>query len=65
MAQWVGVQGQVEVAKNTPTFGVPPEKTHQKQKMLFFDFDYKTCWIRRGFEQLSSSVVPNRGAAAP
>jgi len=37
------VQGQVEVAKNTPTFGVPPEKTHQKQKMLFFDFDYKTC----------------------
>jgi len=33
----------------------PPEKLKPKTKNFFFDFDYKTCWIRRGFEQLSSS----------
>jgi len=55
MAQWVGAQGQVKVAKNTPTCGVPPRKPPSKTK-IFFDFDYKTCWIRRGFEQLSSSI---------
>ena len=26
MAQWVGDQGQVKVAKNIPTCGVPPRK---------------------------------------
>jgi len=25
--------------------------------MFFFDFDYETSWIRRGFEQLSSSIA--------
>jgi len=30
---------------------------HRKRKTLFFDFDYKTCWIRRGFEPLSSSIA--------
>ena len=28
---------------------------HRNRKTFFFDFDNKTCWIRRGFEQLSSS----------
>ena len=50
-------QGQVNVAKNTPTCGVPREKPPPKTKKIFFDFDYKTCWIRRGFEQLSSSIA--------
>ena len=31
----------------------PPETPHRKT--FSFDFDYKTCWIRRGFEQVSSS----------
>jgi len=57
MAQWVGAQGQVKVAKTTLTCGVPPRKPPPKPKNVFFDFDYKTCWIRRGFEQLSSSIA--------
>jgi len=32
----------------------PPEKLKPQAKIFFFDFDYKTCWICRGFEQLSS-----------
>jgi len=36
----------------------PPEKLKPKtKKIFFFDFDYKTCWIRRGFEQLSSAIA--------
>jgi len=35
----------------------PPEPPPPKPKIVFFDFDYKTCWIRRGFEQLSSSIA--------
>jgi len=35
----------------------PPRKFKPKTKKFFFDFDYKTCWIRRGFEQLSSSIA--------
>ena len=34
-----------------------PEKFKPKTKNFFFDCDYKTCWIRRGFEQLSSSIA--------
>jgi len=33
------------------------EKLKPKTKNFFFDFDYKTCWIRRGYEQLSSSIA--------
>ena len=58
MAQWVGAQGQVKVAKNTPTCGVPPRKPPtESKKNFFFGFDYKTCWIRRGFEQLTSTIA--------
>jgi len=35
MAQWIGAQGQVKVAKNTPTYGVPPKKTHWNENFLF------------------------------
>ena len=42
MFQWVGAQGQVKVAKNTPTCGVPPQKkTTENEKFFFFDFDYR------------------------
>jgi len=57
MDQWVGAQDQVKIAKNTSTCGVPPENPPLKLKIFFFDFDYKTCWIHRGFEQLSSSIA--------
>jgi len=35
MAQQVGAQGQVNVAKNTPTCGVPPRKNPPKTKNFF------------------------------
>jgi len=35
----------------------PQKSSNPKRKILYFDFDYKTCWIRRGFEQLSSSIA--------
>ena len=42
MAQWVRAQGQVKVAKNIPTCGVPPRKPPTENEKFFFDFDYKT-----------------------
>jgi len=33
----------------------PAENLPPTPKIVFFDFYKKTCWIRRGFEQLSSS----------
>jgi len=60
MGQWVGAQGRPKVAyfsKTCPLCDVTFRKTPLKPKIVFFDFDYKTCWIRRGFEQLSSSIV--------
>jgi len=53
MAQCVGTQGQVKVAKNTPIVAFPPNKPHRKRKLVIFDFDYKTCCL----EQLSSSIA--------
>ena len=35
----------------------PPEKLNPQTKNFFSDFDSKTCWIRKGFEQLSSSIA--------
>ena len=35
----------------------PPKPLHRSRKLFVFDSDYKTCWIRRGFEQLSSSIA--------
>jgi len=58
MGQWVGAQGQVKVSrkcKNTPTYDVPPSERQTKNKIFFFDVNKKNCWIRKGFEQLSSS----------
>ena len=53
----VGAQGQIRVT-NPPHLWRSARKTpHRKRKISFFDIDYKTCWIRRGFEQLSSSIA--------
>jgi len=38
MAQWVGAQGQVNVAKNTFTCGVPPRKPPTENENFFFRF---------------------------
>jgi len=41
MAQWVGVQGQVKVAKkikNTPTCSGPPSKPQTENETVFFRF---------------------------
>jgi len=59
MAQWVGPgKGSQKHPhlrrKNTPNYA---ENPHGKRKNFLFDFDYKTCCIRRGFEQLSSSIA--------
>jgi len=35
----------------------PQKSSNPKRKNFIFDFDYNTCWIRRGFEQLSSSIA--------
>jgi len=33
-----------------------PQKSSTQNENFFFDFD-KTCWIRRGFEQFTSSIA--------
>jgi len=61
MAHWDGAQGQAKMAKITPKhpylWRSPQKSSNPKRKNFFFDFGYKTCWIRRGFEQLSSSIA--------
>ena len=34
----------------------PTDKPHSKRKKLF-DLNYEACWVRRGCEQISSSIV--------
>jgi len=59
MGQWVRAQGQVKVVakiwKHALIVTSPPENAKLKTKNVFFDLNKKTCWIRKGFEQLSSS----------
>jgi len=57
MVQWAGAKGQVKVTKNTLTCGVPPGKSPTENKNFLFDFDFRTRFISRGFEQLSSSIA--------
>ena len=60
MDRWVGAQGWPKVAyfsETCPLCDVPSENSPPKPKIVFFDFDYQTCSIRRGFEQLSSWIV--------
>jgi len=59
MAHWDSAQGQEKTAKITqkhPYLWRSPRKPQtQNEKRFFFNVNYKTCWIRKGFEQLSSS----------
>ena len=61
MAHWDGAQGQAKMDKITKKHSnlwrSPEKSSNPKQKFFFFDFDDKTSWIRRGFEQLSSSIA--------
>jgi len=60
MGQWVEAQGRpkvVNISKTCPLCDVTSRKSPPKPKICFFDFGYKTCCIRRGFEQLSSSIA--------
>ena len=57
MAQWVRVQGQVKVAKNTLTCGVPPKPHHQKQNFFFFS----TTRFAESVEGLNSSLAQSPG----
>jgi len=61
MAHWDGAQGQANMAKITqkhPYLWRSPQKSsNAKRKIVFFHFDNKTWGIRRGFEQLSSSIA--------
>ena len=60
MAHWDGAQGQAKMAKITqkhPYLWRSPRKAQTQHEKFFFPFDYKTCWIRREFEQLSSSIA--------
>jgi len=57
MARWVGAQGQVNLAKTAKTCPLY-DVNHRKPKTnnFVFNLKQKTCQIRRGFEQLSSSL---------
>jgi len=61
MAHWDGAQGQAKMAKMTQKYPYlwrsPQKSSNPNRKIFFFDFDYRTCWIRRRFEQLSSSIA--------
>ena len=49
--------GPAKISKTPQLVAAPQRTLHRKQKTFVFDFDYKTCWIRRGFEQLSNSIA--------
>jgi len=60
MAHWDGAHGQENMAKimqKHPYLWRFPQKSSNPKQKFFYDFDYKTCWIRRGFEQFSSSIA--------
>jgi len=59
MSHWDGAPGPGNMAKicqKHPCLWRSPQKSSNPIRKFFFDFDDKTCWIRRGFEQLSSSI---------
>jgi len=43
-------------AKTPPLMMCPPENPKPKTKKFFINLNQMTCWIRRWFEQLSSSI---------
>ena len=59
MAQWVGAQGQIKVAKNTPACGVPLENTPTKMKKILFSIS--TARLAESVEGLNSSLAQSPG----
>ena len=58
MDHWIGAQGQVKSAKKTQNisnYDVTHRESQTQIKKAFFNRNWKTFRIRRGFEQLSSS----------
>jgi len=55
MAQWVGAQGQVKVAKSTSTCGVPPRKPPTETENCFFSIF--TTRLAESVEGLNSSLA--------
>jgi len=59
MAHWVGAQGQAKLAKKSRKHAPlwrHPQKTQTTNEKNALNLQSKTCWIRRWFEQLSSSI---------
>ena len=59
MAQWIGAQGQVKVAKNTPTCGVPSQKPPAENETFFFSIS--TTRLAESVEGLNSSLAQSPG----
>ena len=59
MAQWVGAQGQVTVAKNTLTCGVRPRKPLTENENIFFSVS--TTRLAESVEGLNSSLAQPPG----
>jgi len=49
VGQWVGAQGRPKFPKHAFFVTSPPEISPPKTKDFFFNFDYKTWWIRGWF----------------
>ena len=59
MFLWNGAQGRVNVAKkrkNSPTCDVASRELQIQKANFFQNLQSKTCWIRWGIEQFSSSI---------
>jgi len=57
MAHYISAQSQLNWVKDSKTCllcDVTKRKTPHKSNNVFFNRNYKTCWIRGGFEQLCS-----------
>ena len=64
MAQWVGVKGQVRVAKksqNTPTCGAPPANSKPKPKTKNVFFSISSRRLAESVDGLDSSLAQSAG----
>ena len=59
MAHWFGAKGQVYLAKMAKTYphcDVTHREPQTQNEKMFLNLNWKTFRMRRGFEQLSSSI---------
>jgi len=56
MAHWVGAQGKVNSSKMQKHALIVTSPSENPKRKKFFYPQLKTCWVRRGFDQLSSSI---------